>query len=190
MGALPRLSVSASAVENVAAEGVGFGEGGVVEVLGRVAGHADLLHDAAGGEIGRGGKRHDFGEAKGFESVFEGGQGAFGGQALIPVGGGEAPADFDAGRKGELEPGDVEADVADAFARRAEFGGPEAVAVLLEVGVDALEHGVGVGGGHESGEVAHDGRVGIEGDEGGAVGGLPEAEEEAWRGQHFPSILG
>ena len=81
-----------------------------------------------------------------------------------------------------MEPGDVEADVANAFAGRAEFGGPEAIAVLLEVGVDALEHGVGVGGGHERGEVAHDGGVSIEGDEGGAVGGLPGAEEEAGRG--------
>ena len=47
MGALLGLADSASAVENVAAEGVGFGEGGVVEVLGGVVGHAELLHDAA-----------------------------------------------------------------------------------------------------------------------------------------------
>ena len=124
------------------------------------------------------------------EPVVEGGQGAFGGEPLIPVGGGEAPADFDAGREGELETGDIEADVADALAGGAEFGGPEAVAVLGEVGVDAFEHRVGVGGGHEGGEVASDGGVGIEGDEGGAVSGLPGAEEEAGRGWHFPSILG
>ena len=182
MRALPRLSVSASAVENVAAEGVGFGEGGVVEIVVLVMGHADLLHHAAGGEVRRGGERDDFGEAEGSESVFESSEGAFGRESLVPVGGGEAPADFDAGRKGELEPGDVEPDVADTFARSAEFGGPEAVAVLFEVGVDAFEHGVGVGGGHQGGEVAHDSRVSVEGDEGGAVGGLPGAKEEAGRG--------
>lgn len=181
MGALLRLTISAPAVENMAAEGVGFGEGGMVEVLGRVVGHADLFHDAAGGEVGGGCERHDFGEAEGLETALHGGQGAFGGQALVPVGGGEAPADFDAGREGELETGDIETDVADALAGGAEFGGPEAVAVLGEVGVDALEHRVGFGGGHEGGEVAHDGGVGIESDEGGAVGGLPGTEEEAGR---------
>ena len=124
------------------------------------------------------------------EAVLHGGQGAFGGQALVPVGGGEASGDFDAGREGEFRARDMEADVADAFARRAEFGGPGAIAVLSEVGVDAFEHGVGVGSGHEGGEVAHDGGVGIEGDEGGAVSGLPGAEEEAGRGWHFPTILG
>jgi hypothetical protein len=62
--------------------------------------------------------------------------------------------------------------------------------VLGEVGVDTFEHCVGVGGGHEGGEVAHDGGVGIEGDEGSAVGGLPRAKEEAGRGWHFPTVLG
>ena len=190
MGALFGSTVSASAIENVAAEWVGFGEGWVVEVLGRVVGHADFLHDAARGEIGRGGEGDYFGEGQRLEAVFEGGEGAFGGEAAVPMGSGESPADFNARGKREFKARDVETDVADAFAGGVEFGGPEAVAMLLEVGLDTVEHGIGFDGGHGGGEVAHDFGVGVEGDEGGPIGGLPRAEEETGGGGHFLSILG
>ena len=107
---------------------------------------------------------------------------AFGSEAIAPVGVGETPADFydwvGVGREGRLKCGDVEADEPDEGAGGAKFGGPDAVVMVGEVGLDAGDEVVGFCEGERVGKVLHDAGVGVHLGEGDAVGGTPRAELE------------
>jgi len=150
----------------------------MVEVVGGIVGHGELFHDATGAMVGRDGEGDDLGKCEGGEAVVEDGAGAFRGQAGAPVLGGEAPADFDAGREGSFEGGNVEADEAREVAGGAGFDSPEAEAVADEVGFDELDHAMGFGGSEECRKVLHHAGVGVDAREGRLVSGSPAAEFE------------
>jgi len=123
---------------------VALGHAGMVKIVLGIAGHAQLLHHANGAEVLGRGEGDEFRQCKCVKGVIEDGQGAFSGEAVAPVVRIEAPADFDRRRKVRLKGRNGEADVTEELAGSAEFGGPEAEAVLCEVSLDAEDRGVGL----------------------------------------------
>ena len=151
----------------------------MVEVVGGIVGHAELLHDPAGLRVGDAGVGDELGEVEGVEAVAEGGGGGLGGVALAPEGAGDAPAEFDGGGEVGLIADVVEAYGADELAGAGGFCGPEADAVFGLVGDLAVDPGVGQGGGGHGEEELLEAWVLGHGEKGGAVLVLPGAEGEA-----------
>lgn len=76
---------------------------GVVEIPGRVGGHAQPFHDGGGPAIALHGEGYDFLEANPFEAIGEPGFGCLGDIAMAPEFGRQPPADLDGagGRNGK-----------------------------------------------------------------------------------------
>ena len=114
----------------------------MVEVVGLVALHSELFHDAARSYVGDGCKRYDLAQIQFLESENQCCTRAFGGDAAAPVFGGESPADFDAGREVGVIGWNVEANGADEGSFADEFYGPHAEPMLVEEILNAAELGV------------------------------------------------
>ena len=69
----------------------------VVEILGRIATHAQALHQAPGAAVGRRGEGHHLGRRS--RSKAKSGGFRFAGESTAPVGGRQAPADLTVGAK-------------------------------------------------------------------------------------------
>ena len=72
-----------------------FGDSGVIEVFGGIAGHAELFHDATGAEIGRDGEGDNFVEREGGEGVMQESLCALCGVAAAPGGPAQPVAELD-----------------------------------------------------------------------------------------------
>jgi hypothetical protein len=162
----------------VAAKRVSGRKARMVEVVGGIVGHAEPLHQALRARVGEGGEGDKGIEVKDFEGVADDFATAFCGEALAPGVRGKAPADFDAGSEVCVEIGDGKTDVADEGIAGAEFGGAEAEAVELEVGLDAVRELIALLAGEYARHKFHDAGIGIEAGEGRAVGIAPMAENE------------
>jgi len=136
--------MTVNAIEEMAAQRMALGQAGVVEVGGGIVNHADLLHHPARALILGNGKRDKAGEAKGLKGEVNHGARAFGGQASAPAVESETPANFNRGHEWRVVAGDVEADKADEPLLGDEFGGVDAVAVTVEVLLDAGDEVVGL----------------------------------------------
>src|SRR5690242_13207464 len=100
-----------TAVEHVAAQRMARGEAWMVEVIPRIVGHPELLHDPPRPPVPDGRERHDL--------AFRGGHHgpcALGRQSPAPMLRGQPPADLDARREVRLERGDRKPDPADELA--------------------------------------------------------------------------
>lgn len=158
------------------------GEAGFLKLA--FEGEAELFHDAFGCLIaGHGAGDDAFGLVAPGE-LGEEGLGAFGGEALAPEVAAEAPADVElAGRIGD----GVDVEPPGELVSVKEIGGEEAPAgvegvVLYPAGEDfVFEFGgiVGLAGG----DVAHDLRVAVEGDDGRQISEGEAAEDEARGGE-------
>ena len=93
--------------------GMAFRDAREVEILGVVAGHADLLHHPLRAEVRCRSIGEDLVEAELAEAEIEGGQGALGCIAPAPMCSGKPPADLDAKGEGRLQIADCKADEAD-----------------------------------------------------------------------------
>ena len=174
----------------MATERVAWRQVGVVEVVGGIARKPELLHDADGAEICRGGEGDNLRQSEDVECVGEDGASAFSGEALAPMVCIEAPADFDAGGEVRVEGGNGEADIADELCSWEEFGGPEAEAVLYEVGFEAVNESIALFAVERSGVKLHNAGIGVDAGERRAVAGAPAAEKQAcgfhgWYGTGF-----
>jgi hypothetical protein len=77
----------------VRAQRVAFGEARVLEIIGGRAGHAEFFHDAARAKVGGHGEGDHFRQRQLLEGVAQATARAFGGEAPIPMRGGQPPAD-------------------------------------------------------------------------------------------------
>ena len=75
-------------IENVAAQRVTFGQDRVVEIVGRVVGHAELFHHAAGAQVVWNREGDQAIELERVEGMIDDGARAFGGEAVAPTFGG------------------------------------------------------------------------------------------------------
>ena len=167
----------------MAAKSVTWWQGGVVEVVGWVVGHAELFHHAAGAQVAGNGESDEAVELELVEGVIDDGASAFGGKAAAPKISSETPADFYSGHEGRVVTGDVEADESDEGFGFNVFGGAEAEAVMVEVQLDAGDEVVGLLWKKRAGHELHDARVGVDGLEWDAVGVTPMAEDQARGGE-------
>ena len=82
-------------IEHMRAQDVARREARVVEVVGRVAAHADFFHDALARQIDGGGEGDHLIEVERFPCIVKPGEGAFRGEALAPDFLVQLPADLD-----------------------------------------------------------------------------------------------
>jgi len=74
---------------------------------------------------------------------------------------GEAPADFHAGRERRFEARDGEAGKSDERRHARHLDGPQAEAMFVEVGLDAVDHRVAGGAVEPRDEEFHDAAIGV-----------------------------
>ena len=111
--------------------------------------HAEALHHGTRAVIGEGGEGHDLVEAELVEADMDRPARRLRGETLAPVGGGESPADLDAGREGQLGGGLVQADEADELAGASQLDRPETPAALRDQGRAAIGHRIALGTGEQ-----------------------------------------
>src|SRR6267154_1194877 len=116
----------------------------MVEIVGRVARHADLLHHPARARIGRYRDRYDLLQPRHLEAEGEHGPRAFGRVPKPPMLGGEAPSDLDGRREVCFEAGRREAHEPRERRDAWDLHGPEPEAVLVEMALDPGDLGVAV----------------------------------------------
>lgn len=166
------------AVKDMGAEVVAFGDGGVVEGV-WVFGHADALHDGGRAGVADGREGDDLGEVQLLKADLKRCFRGFAGVAFSPGVKGESPANLYAGREGERDLGDFEADKADELPRRFDFYRPEPPALLGHFLFQSADPGIALCGREWCGKMFHHARVAIEGGKGSKIGVLPLAKLEA-----------
>lgn len=149
-------------VEHMTTETMTLGKLRVVEVVGGIMVHPQLLHDPLRGMIGSSGERHDLIEAEYTEAVVEHSLRSFSGYTLVPVSAGETPSDLVGRSERRVKRGRIEPDKAGERAGGVDLDSPEAPSALSEPGRDAIDESVALSSGEDGGKVLHDRRVGVE----------------------------
>src|SRR4051812_19217112 len=93
----------ADAIENVPSQRVALRQSGVIEIVGRIVGHTDSLHDSARANVLHRSKRHDFGKLQLLEAERKRRARRLGGITSSPLAGGEPPSDLDTRREVSFE---------------------------------------------------------------------------------------
>src|SRR5215472_4467255 len=184
-----RPPLPGDAVEDTSAMRVALGNPGKVEILGVVAGHAELLHHPLRAEVRRRGIGEDLVEAERAETEIEGGPGAFGRIAPTPMRPGQPPADLDARGERRLEIADREADEADEGCDLRKLDGPEAEAMIGDMLPDFASGLLAPRARPRAAIMLHDLRIGVERREGGKVLIAPGPEDEALGPRDRPQIV-
>src|SRR5579859_1564343 len=122
----------------MAAEPVARREPGMVEVAGRVMGHAKALHHAYGADVGRHGERDDLIAAQTTEHVRQHGAGRLARVASAPERSRQPPSDLVL--RHERRDGDP--DETDAAGLTRDFDGEATIAVLAPVSLHAVDEAV------------------------------------------------
>lgn len=152
----------------------------MVEIVGWIVNHADLLHDAARCVVLRHGERHDFTEAQPAECVARDGLGALGGEARAPMLSRKPPTYLDAGGKMRVERGHGKPDEADERIVRVvkALGREEAEAMPLEARSNSRCQAIALTSPECRRQVARDLRIGVQGGEGRQVLIAPRTQEQ------------
>jgi len=150
----------------------------MVEVVGRVVAHPQLLHDPLGAQVGRRREGHELLETQRAEGVSEYRTRSFGGQPLTPVVPRQPPPDLDRRRERRLERHRVEADETDVGTGRIEFDCQQAPSAPLEAGADPVGEAIALRAGERAREVLHHLGVGVERCERCQVAIAPAAKQE------------
>ena len=105
----------------------------MIEILGRIACHPNLLHHALGLGIDHGGERDQLREAQDLDGVSHHRQPAFGRQSPIPDLCCQPPADFDAGGECRLKFWNMDSNETDEPLLLPQLRSVECEAMLIEV---------------------------------------------------------
>ena len=155
----------------------------VIKVVCVVVRHADLLHHAAGREIGGNREGDDFGERQILESVSDDALRGFRRDSPAPVCGGESPADLDTRREVSFEGGGPETGVADELTFKLQS--VRAEAALLEMRENPVDEVVAFLRREECRHVLHDAWIGVHSREGLTIAVAPAAKDESLGGERF-----
>ena len=110
----------------------------MIEVVGGIAMHLDLLHHPPRLEVGRHGERHDLVEPELLEAEAQRGARGLRRVAAAPVLASQPPTDLDAGREVRLEARDRKPDEAEEVGGAGRLDRPQSEAMAREVVSDAL----------------------------------------------------
>src|SRR5579871_1920450 len=164
----------------------------MLEIVPGIIDHPDFFHDPPRLLIEATGKRNDYRKAQFPKSKLQNPLGPFRRQAFPPMGGGQPPSYFDAGRKRRLECRNRQANEADHFPGCLEFGGPKAESFFLEGRPDPRHQGTCLVQGQRGRKKLHDLWIRINVVKGFNVLRLPPAKDQA-RGHkvfHRAAIIG
>ncbi len=176
----------ADPVQNVTAKRMPIRHQWMVEVVGRVVDHPDLLHHASRANIAWRRGRHDFSQPQRIESKSQRRSGAFSGIAPTPVVRGKTPTDLDAGREVRLEVRNGESNEPNERHHAGNFNGPEAEAVPVECFLELTRQRIALFSRQRRQEVLHDARIGVQRGEWRPVRRKPGAQSQPI-GQDFRS---
>jgi hypothetical protein len=151
----------------------------MVEVVSGIARHPELLHDSTRANVSDRRDRDDLVQLEHVETVSQDGPSAFGRISFAPMRHVQPPSDLDAGLKGRVVPGRREPDESGERRHPGNLGGPESVAVPLEVEVRALSELVALRSGEGRRKVLHHPRVRVQGRERIEVAPPPTPQQEA-----------
>ena len=94
----------------------------VIEILGRITGHAQLLHHSPRPRVAGDSEGDQIVDPQGLKGVAHDRLSSFGRKSLAPMFGRQSPADFDAWSERSVKTGDGQANKADERVILAEFG--------------------------------------------------------------------
>lgn len=133
----------------------------MIEIIGFIALHADLLHDSSRRTVRRHCERNDLVQLEPFKSEPEDRSGSFCSVAAIPVISRDPPADFHRRSEVGLEAGNSEPDEAHEGCNVRNFDSPEPESVLFKARIDPCCEGVAFLPRKRTRKVFHHTRVGI-----------------------------
>jgi hypothetical protein len=119
-------------------EWVPLGQQWMLEVVSRIAGHPELLHDSTGAKVPDRRDRDDLAEPEHVETMSQDGPSAFGRISFAPTRHVQPPSDLDTGLKWRVVSGRREPNESGERCHPGNLGRPESVAVLLQVELGAL----------------------------------------------------
>ncbi len=169
-------------VEQVPAHLVPVGDRRVVEVLVRIARHADPLHHRPRALVRRRRERHQLVELEVGEREGRGGARRLAGVAVAPGAAGEPPAELHRGREVGIEADRLQARVADELAAGLER--PQAPAALVEARLDLVDERVALLARHRRREMPHHLGIGVQRSERRPVGLLPAPHQKSLGPHH------
>ena len=116
----------------------------MLEVVSRIASHAEALHHSNRSKVRRNGERNDFAYSNSLEPVCERSPSSFCCETAIPIGTVETPTDFDRRHEGSIERGDGQADKANEVGLASNFNRPESVGELAEITLNPINGDIGL----------------------------------------------
>ncbi len=109
----------------------------MLEVVSRIASHAEALHHSNRSKVRRNGERNDFAYANSVEPVCERSPSSFCCETATPIGTVETP-------EGSIERGDGQADKANEVGLASNFNRPESIAELVEISLNPINGDIGL----------------------------------------------
>ena len=149
-------------VKEMTAQSVALGQSWMVEIVGRIAGHAEPLHDSNRPYICRRRERNDFGQAYSTESVGECRPCGLCCETSTPISTVEPPADFNSGREMSLEVRHRQTDEAYEWSFVRRFNRPEPITELIELSLNQFHHRIGFVSAHYTWKLLHNDGIGVE----------------------------
>jgi hypothetical protein len=160
-------------------ESIAGGDAGVQEVLSRIVGHVETLHQAARASVDGSGVGDELAQAELVEREDDRGARRLTGDAPTPVATSQTPAELDRGRERDVDLDRVEPDVAREWRLTWDLHRPQAVSAVLEGALEALDRCFAARAGERRRVVLHHLLIGVERREVIDVGCSPAAQEQA-----------
>jgi hypothetical protein len=167
------------AIEYVAAKGMALRQLRVIEVVGRIAGHADLFHYAAGSNVRGGGEGNEGLQRQRFKRVAHHCLGCFRRESASPILRGQPPPNFHARRKMRLEGRYRKPRKSNECALRTQLERIQPRSMLTEMILNAIGQEIAFSGREPRGHELHHPSVGIEARKRLAVAWLPISQQQA-----------
>src|SRR5579884_976622 len=108
----------------------------MIEIVGGVAGHPELLHNPPRPYVARNCHCNDLIQPQGLKSKIGNRSRTFRRQTSSPIFRGQTPANFNAGRERSFEPRDIQTDEADEAAIAPQLGCAQSESMLFEMGLN------------------------------------------------------
>jgi len=169
----------------MASQGMPLGQARMVEVLGRIADHAQLFHHPARALIFRNSKRDQPGKSKPSKSMLNDGLCPLRCQTAPPIVRTEPPADFDSRHKGRVERWHGKPNKPEKHTVFKQLGGKQAKSAPLEMLFNAVDHLVRLLRRQQSRHALHHPRVGIQPLKRLPVRVPPATQQQAPSGEDF-----
>jgi len=153
----------------------------MIEIIARVVGHAQFVHDALRTHVGKRGEGHNLLQSDSVEAIPQSCGRAFGGQPTAPMFWSKPPTDLDRRREWSFKADVFQSDVTGKFVGRAPFKRPRCETVLSEMADKAVDHGITFVARQRGREELHHARICVDAGKGLAIRLAPAAKKQSFR---------